>query len=300
MENKKNDRKKREKVLLCCILKMENHYLEEWLIHYKKLGVDKVVIYDNNDISGKYAENIRELSVVREGEKSGLIDIISVPNKYKIQCECYSQCYYNYCDEYDWLMFLDIDEYLQLEKFTDIHDYLEQDIFKKYEIIHVNWKIFDDNDLLGVNEGNYSLENRFTREMAIHCPVKNWLNKEVKSIVKGGILNCSFTKNPHTITSKKLECCDAIGGKEMSMEQKSRKVLHEGAWINHYITKTIQEYIDNKMARGGGCTKSGRYNLNFFFRYNDKTEEKIKIGEKIIPQKERTKIKSLGINGLYS
>lgn len=299
MENKENDRRKREKILLCCILKLENHYLEEWVNHYKALGVDKIVIYDNNDTSGQYLENIRDLSVIREGEGSGFIDIIPVPNQKKVQCECYSQCYYNYCDEYDWLMFFDVDEYLQLEKFTDIHDYLEQDIFKQYEIIHINWKIYDDNGLLEVKNDDYSLQSRFTREMAIHCPVKNWLNKEIKSIVRGGILNCSFA-TPHTVTSKKLLCCDAIGRKDSSIAQKSKTVLHKGAWINHYITKTIQEYISNKMARGGGFTKSGRYNLGFFFTYNDKTDEKLKIGDKMIPKKEKIKVKPSGLNGLYS
>ena len=44
---------------------MENHYLEEWLRHYVSLGIDKIVIFDNNDIEGKYAESIYDIEYVK-------------------------------------------------------------------------------------------------------------------------------------------------------------------------------------------------------------------------------------------
>ena len=36
------------KIGVCLIIKNENEYLEEWLTHYRSLGVDKFFIYDNN------------------------------------------------------------------------------------------------------------------------------------------------------------------------------------------------------------------------------------------------------------
>lgn len=266
---------KSEKVLLGCIVKMENNYLEEWIKHYQNLGFDKIVIYDNNESSGQYSESVMDLEIVQEGVKNGKIDVINVPDETKIQCRCYTDCYKKYGDDYKWLAFFDIDEYLMLEKCNDIHEYLNQKEFNTAQIIHINWKIYDDNGLITVKDGDYSLVKRFTREMGKHNPKKARLNRELKSIVRGGMTNIAFDRNPHTVTSKALHCVDAIGRPANSAQQGSANICHKGAWLNHYITKTIEEYAEIKAKRGGGVTQKGRYNFNFFFTYNDRTDEKL-------------------------
>ena len=99
------------KALLCCILKLENHYLEEWVRHYKKLGIDKIVIYDNNDVDG---EHIEDISFINEQISNNYIDVYKIPGEECVQMKCYNECYKKYSDEYDWLMFFDIDEFLML------------------------------------------------------------------------------------------------------------------------------------------------------------------------------------------
>ena len=46
------------KVCLCAIGKNENKYAREFVEHYKNYGVDKIFIYDNNDIDGERFNNI--------------------------------------------------------------------------------------------------------------------------------------------------------------------------------------------------------------------------------------------------
>lgn len=41
------------KVCICTIGKKENKYALEFVEYYKKFGVDKIFIYDNNDVDGK-------------------------------------------------------------------------------------------------------------------------------------------------------------------------------------------------------------------------------------------------------
>ena len=41
------------KIALCCIVKNENDYLDEYVNYYHDLGFDKIFIYDNNDINGE-------------------------------------------------------------------------------------------------------------------------------------------------------------------------------------------------------------------------------------------------------
>lgn len=263
------------KVLLCCILKMENHYLEEWLRHYVSLGVDKIVIFDNNDTEGKYAESIYDIEYVKECKNNGIIDVYPIPGEKQAQTRSYNKCYEMYGSEYDWLMFFDIDEYLILERCKTIKEFLSQPHFEPYEMIHINWKVYDDNDLLRVVNNDYSLVKRFTR------PCKNIrVHSELKTIIRGGLEDVKFVKNPHTCDNKKFSCCNAIGEETDSKAARTSRIIHKEAWLNHYICKTIEEFCYNKLVRRGGHTvheKDLRYNLNFFFNYNTRSADKIQF-----------------------
>lgn len=272
------------KVLLCCILKMENHYLEEWVRHYINLGIDKIVIYDNNDLDGPYAENIESIKYVKEQKDNGIIDVYKIPNETCVQLKYYNECYKKYSN-YDWLLFLDIDEYLMLENHTNIKDFLSQDKFKNYNMIHVNWKTFTDNEKLKVENNDYSLVNRFTTPCKNIPSLNKKVDEEIKSIVRGGINNLRFLKNPHTLDSLKISCCDAEGNVANNIEQKTKNIVHTSAWINHYICKTIEEYCKTKLIRLGGHTphkQNVRYTRNFFFMYNVTTREKIRIFNQLV------------------
>ena len=50
--------KKKIKVCVCTCGKDENRYIEEFANHYINYGIDKIYIYDNNDIDGERFENI--------------------------------------------------------------------------------------------------------------------------------------------------------------------------------------------------------------------------------------------------
>ena len=264
------------KVLLCCILKMENHYLEEWLRHYVSLGIDKIVIFDNNDIEGKYAESIYDIEYVKECKNKGIIDVYPIPGEKQAQTRSYNKCYEMYGSEYDWLMFFDIDEFLILEKSNNIKEFLSQQHFTPYEMIHINWKVYDDNDLLTVVNNDYSLVKRFTRP----CQTRRSVHSELKTIIRGGLKDVKFIKSPHTCDNRTFSCCNAIGEKTDSKAAKTLRVIHKEAWLNHYICKTIEEFCYNKLVRRGGHTLHKidlRYNLNFFFNYNRRSLDKIKF-----------------------
>ena len=54
----KNIKKKNIKICLCAIVKNENRYLREFIEYYKKLGYNKIILYDNNEKNG---ENLKEV-----------------------------------------------------------------------------------------------------------------------------------------------------------------------------------------------------------------------------------------------
>ena len=269
------------KILLCCVVKLENMYIEEWIKHYKKLGVSKIVIYDNDNIESEYIENVK---YIKDLIDESYIDVYHIPNLTKPQLYVYNECYKKYGKEYDWLMFFDIDEYLILESSSTVQEQLSKELYKNFDMIHVNWKLYDDNDILYVNN-NYSIVNRFTRPLKESIPRKYRLDQEIKTILRGNLNNIEFTLNPHTITNQYLSCCDPLGNPISSIYQKNINIVHSEMWLNHYITKTLEEYVTIKLKRGGGTTKEQtglRYNFGFFFIYNRRTNEKLELLKQLL------------------
>ena len=255
------------KVILCAIAKLENNYIGEWVTHYKSLGVDKIVLFDNNSVNG---ENLLSVKEVEDGVNDGWIVVKDAKGKRKYQCDAYSMCYSEYSGDYGWFMFFDVDEFLILEKHKDVHDFLNQDKFQNFDSILVSWKVYNDNNLLCVSDGNYSVLTRFTTPSS-----NNGINKQSKCIIRGGLGKITFL-NPHNPTAK-LSCCDANGRRKILARARSTEVVHSGAWLNHYTTKTVQEFIECKIARGGGGnTGMARGTRDYFYSINKRTPEKDK------------------------
>ena len=61
------------KVALCALAKNENLYIREWVNWYKKLGVSKIFLYDNNDIDGEHFED-----VISDYINTGFVEVIDV------------------------------------------------------------------------------------------------------------------------------------------------------------------------------------------------------------------------------
>ena len=101
------------KVCICTLGKDENRYIREFVEYYKNYGVDKIYLYDNNDINGEKFE-----SVISQYINNKFVEIINwrgmngKSTYYKIIDSCY-QTHHNY---YDWLIFYEIDEFIYLKK----------------------------------------------------------------------------------------------------------------------------------------------------------------------------------------
>ena len=139
---------KKMKVLLCGIAKCENHYIKEWVEWYRDLGVDHIVLYDNNDPDGERFEE-----VIPEYIDSGYVEVINYRGKTQCQINAYNDCYSKYKNKYDWFLFLDIDELLEVFGST-LKDFLSQKRFAPFQGIKIFWKCFDDNDFVKV-ENDY-------------------------------------------------------------------------------------------------------------------------------------------------
>ena len=282
--------KKPSKTLLCAAVRLENQYIEEWVRYYQKIGIDKIVIFDNN-VSN--TELITDVPYIKQMADEGYIDVWLQPDKRGMQTAQYTECYNLYYKDYDWLMFFDIDEFLMFKDFDNIKDFLAQEKFEPFDMIHVQWKVYDDNNILTVENGNYSMLERFTHPINVESLLGEELDNNSygycynKSIIRGrNYKKIRFTSgNSHTPSRQesdgKLTCCNSKGEPVDPFHMAHRFERDKEAWLNHYICKTIEEYMSNKMVRCCGSLptdigEKARVNLILFLKYNNLTFEKIK------------------------
>ena len=126
----KKDNLSNLKVCICTLGKKENKYISEFVEHYKKYGVDKIYLYDNNDINGEKFED-----VIGEYVANNFVEIINwrgvkgTSTYFRIM----DSCYQSYHDEYDWLIFYELDEFIYLKNYTNIKLFLSNKIYDKCE-----------------------------------------------------------------------------------------------------------------------------------------------------------------------
>ena len=258
---------------MCIIGKKENLYAKEFVNYYKNLGYNHIFIYDNNDVNDEKFED-----VLRQEILDNFVTIIDYRGyRGKInrpQFDAYRDCYSKYSSEYDWLSFYDFDEFLYLRENKNIQEFLDQDKFKKCIDIKINWIVYSDNDLIYYEDK--PIQERFTTPL-----INDTENKHIKSTVRGHLKNNYWSKmwNPHSSTGN-YASCTATGSKTDSNSPFHTPPNFEGAFIKHYATKTIEEFL-GKIKRGRSDLKVTfnkelwKDRINYFFGRNKKTKEKL-------------------------
>ena len=270
------------KTLLCCIARMENDYIREWVEYNKNIGFTNICLYDNNfdgeqdfhDVIGDYIEN-------------GYVILKDYRNRMVCQLEAYTECYAEYGNYYDWIAFFDSDEFISLNGYKDITSYLSDPKFNNFYTIRVNWLMYGDNDML-YNNGKPIIE-RFKYPLPIYQYVEN---RQFKSIVRGRQKiktddNCNGFEflNPHMVNL--YHVCNNSG---ISIDFTSTRIPinYDSACLNHYCSKTAREYC-NKISRGFpdhdiNLLKNRKEQLInlVFFKMNSVTSEKVQIFKDVL------------------
>ena len=131
-------------VALCVIIKNENLYLKEWVEHYKKIGISKIILYDNNDENGEKIEEIIQEDIVSE-----YVEVINYKGRGKcVQCEAFDNCYKTNQKKFEWLLFLDLDEFLHIQSGVPLEKFLSNRRFDGCDAVGINWKTYGDNGLV--------------------------------------------------------------------------------------------------------------------------------------------------------
>ena len=133
---------KNKGICLCTLGKKENLYASEFIEYYRILGFDKIIIFDNNDLNDENFENILKNYI-----KSKFVEIIDIRGIISVQIPVFNYCYRKFNKLFDWIAFFDFDEYLYINNFKNVNNYIYNKRFEKCQSILFNWYFYDDNDL---------------------------------------------------------------------------------------------------------------------------------------------------------
>jgi hypothetical protein len=262
--------KQKSKILLCTVAKNENKYIEEFVQHYINMKVDNIFIYDNNEIDGENFDDILKNEI-----KNNFIKIINIRGFKTPQKRAYDHCYKYNKYNYEWVAFYDIDEFLYLSNYTYINDFLSSPLFEKCQSIIINWKYYGDNEKLFYEPK--PLKERFTEPInSYENLIKDkYIYSAAKTIVRGGLF-IIWAHFPHYL--KNTVNCRPNGN---ILENYFSPPDLSYAYINHYTTKSTEEYIE-KLNNGNVNENSDISFIQnkikyYYFLINKITKQKIDL-----------------------
>lgn len=239
---------------LCGIVRDEGPYLLEWIAWYKLLGVQQIVIYDNESRD----ESVKILPAL---QRAGEIALNSWPDRAgeAPQIPAYRDAIRRCSTE--WIAFLDVDEFVVLHQHPDLPALLGS-MSDECSAIAFNQRFFG-------SSGLQSHEDRLVIERFIRtAPPGHPLNQWIKTVARAERIK--EMTNPHGVELASGYYADP-GGRPQVIESycRSQEVAFCAGQYNHYILKSRNEYL-RKQARGQATSapadphKYSKYNDRFF------------------------------------
>ena len=148
--------------------------------------------------------------------------------------------YVAFSKKYAWIGFIDIDEMIVIQgrqKLPTILNKLQADV------VVLSWRMMTDNGLTHYEDK--PVFKRFIQQAKGNRYPNG--TELVKPFVRGGIGGLVFERQPHCPTKPKMKVVN-VKGEEVS-QYPPIPPTYEVAWINHYHTKTAEEFVD-KCRRG--------------------------------------------------
>lgn len=273
------------KVSVCVIAKMENLYIREFVEYYKALGFDKIYLYDNNDVNGEKFDD-----VIGDYINDSFVDVTNYRGLTVCQTKAYQDCYEKHSNDCDWLLYCDVDEFLRIvdEGVNDISSFVSQDKFKDYGIIVLNWLCYGDNGL--VRYDKRKLNERFTKHIYPITFEKGYKfpeNFHIKSLIRTKQEVQWIGGTPHIPFKNNLKACNAEGV-ECKNTSPFNVFSYKSAYLKHFVTKTIEEFILIKARRGYPDGKKDFFKTNsilkdfYGWKGNEVTEEKNEVAKMLL------------------
>lgn len=227
---------------ICTAIKNEHRYIKEWIDYHLSIGFNAIHLFEDYD-SESHKEFLSEYDNVfihslkdcpRTDYKNG---------DYK-QVDMMQYFINTYKDKYDYVAFIDVDEYIRFKDGYDLVSLCNE--FNSYDAIYLQWNIIGANGHIKRPEGRIQ-DNYFG------CA--EWDNPKYcfKSL-------CNLKHNPE------ISHCHKIKRGVFTNHKNARRGPHKlKAYIDHYFTKSWEDWVA-RLDRGD--VVDGNRKIEEFFRYN--------------------------------
>jgi len=203
--------------------------IAEWIAHHLLLGFDKVVVFDHLSII--------PISSTIKTNFNGRLNIIRVDGIGAVKLEFMKKALNIATNgNFSWMLYLDADEFLNLNKFNNIKNFLDN--FKQADSIGINWLMFG-------SSGYKSQPKGLITENFIRSELR--LNKHVKSFVRPSTV--ARIDNPHYYIIIDSNRCYNGNGTRMRMGPFNNQPLpfiNSCVYIAHYYIQSEEEHLRRK------------------------------------------------------
>ncbi|WP_319778396.1 glycosyltransferase family 2 protein [Maridesulfovibrio sp.] len=217
---------------LCAIAKNETKYLEEWVRYHLGIGVDHIILFDNDS-------DIPVSETLKDWISAGAITVIEAPGACK-QLPCYETALSKFGAQFCWLGFIDLDEFIVTKNQMSLPEFLLA--YEPYGGLGVNWVCFGSSGYIE------SPDDYVIRAYKLRLPDEHNKNLHIKSIIQPSKVK-SIASNPHSFLFK--EGFFAVNELKHPIPAGSAfsYFTNELIQINHYVTRSREDYIA-KIKRG--------------------------------------------------
>lgn len=231
---------------LCAIARDETPYLEEWVRYYALQGVEHIILFDNESRTP-----IRH--TLRDWLCAGFVTIIEIGGQCR-QLPCYQVALNEFGRDFYWLAFVDLDEFIVVKKAANLVDFLLG--YEPFGGVGLNWAMF------GTSGLKAPTTDLVTEKFTWRLPDADPVHLHIKSIVQPRHV-ASVGHNAHNFRFKEGSSC--VNERLFPIPDQSPFTVFstELAQINHYFTKSEQEYLD-KIGRGRADTGQRRQAVELF------------------------------------
>ncbi len=249
------------------IFKDEGKYLREWLDYHLLAGVEHFYLY-NNDSSDDYAE------VLAPYVENNLVTLTDWSGRF-VMYSAYNDAIARHRFDCRYMAFIDLDEFIFPKTNQSIVEVVDE-VFSRdpnAAALGINWQIFGSN---GEEKADYSrgVLERFTRRAPSDWAIikedkANIGNIYIKSIVNPRLVD--YYLSPHfAIYFKGLKSINSDGAETWNAG--NHPICADKIVLNHYYTKSKEEYEKKKLPKGSLCFVDNPYVMEGFYT-NDRNDE---------------------------
>lgn len=222
-------------IAVVAIAKNEGKYIKEWLTYHKLIGVQKVLLYDNES-----TDNLED--IVKPYVDIGFVEYIKYPG-IGMQMSAYNDAITRYKNSIKYMAIIDCDEFLvPVGENEELLPILEK-LFKTYSAaggIGISWCVYG-------SSGKEKKEEGLVTERFTHRGRQG----EFPSVMYKTIINPRLVKeyvSPHFPVYKRGAYAVAPDGRRL-YGMYNYDVCFDEIVCNHYFCKSKEEFIE-KISRG--------------------------------------------------